>query len=645
MWMSVVLAKVTLKLDTLNFPMAAPTFTDKTRIIREHQDRWGKSGSYYYPIVDKYAEGFECTKNKLSSEVFMNYGRMYLIQVSKNSTTPDVVDTHPYDTYVCYDNSIQFAPAGTDTGETTLYLSTTKCYVVVEGTIKYTNTAIGSGEVSIGESYTQDGVTAFARAFKIQLLTNNTTVIKALYYTTDKYPYSFAFSRDAISSTGVTVAKVTNAKYLYTKTTIEGDYYFLNSVTNLDAMLYATTQSDLNIGKYPARNTVAFKEFDRTNTSIMGIYVVPYVEFNNTNATFVEGYNLIKPNSWSAQIGTATLSYYWSTNIGEYESKLLSPEFRETLIKYQGNTLFNINPCYMSAGEHKLVLKANFSQNNPQYINYYLTITNYNFLSKYDQDSYVPTKYIVPLFTNEWSDYVRNGFNYDVSERERSKKLSIINATISGVSAVSSLAMSALPLGNSIAGAMSSYIDQSRRYTLLQGIDDSVQQPSLYKTANSNNVGALSSLAINQGLGAVGSMVNSINAIDSANKSYQHNLNNRSNSKTSLNGDNSDYELANDNQLSIQIWTPEDYVLENVKKTFHLIGYNHPVIEKPNTTSRYWFNYIQCQPDWDESTINEIPKEILDDLNQKYSNGVTVFHYHDGYDLDQANENKENSLL
>ncbi len=642
-WRGAELITLTLKLDTLNFPMYEPVFTDKTRIIREHQDRWGKSGAYYYPIVDKYAEGLECVKNKLRSEVFMNYGRMYLIQISKNATTPDTVDTHPYDTYVCYDNSIQFAPAGTTTGDSTLLLSTTKCYAIVEGTLTYTNTNVGNGTYSIGEPYTQDGVTAFIRAFKVQQLTNNTTVVKALYYTTDKYPYSFAFSRDILNSAGGSVVKITNAKYLYTKTTLADDYYFLDSVTNLDAMLYATTQTELTVGKFSARNTVAFKDFDRTNTSIMGIYVVPYVSFDKSNATFVEGYNLIKPNNWNTlqQVGSKTLTSYWATTIGnESESKLLSPEFCETLVKYQGNTLFNINPCYMVAGQHDVALKAHFSQNNPQYISYYITITNYNFLSTYDQNAYVPTKYIVPLFTNEWNDYVRNGFNYDVSERERSKKLSIINATISGISAVSSLATSALSVGSNISG----FINQSRRYSLLQGIDSSVKKPSLVKGENGNIIDSVSSMVVNQGLGSVGSMINSINAIDSANKSYQHNLNNRASSKTSLNGDNSDYELANDNQLSIQVWVPEDYVLENIKKVFHLTGYNHPVIEMPNTTSRYWFNYLQCSPVFTQDTLNELSKPIIDDLINKYENGVTIFHYHDGYDLDQNKENMEVSL-
>lgn len=155
----------------------------------------------------------------------------------------------------------------------------------------------------------------------------------------------------------------------------------------------------------------------------------------------------------------------------------------------------------------------------------------------------------------------------------------------------------------------------------------------------------LESIVLNQGINAVGSVGTAISSVNAANASYQQILNTKAASHTAISGNNTDYKSALDNTLELQYWQPQNYVLENIAKTFHLTGYNHPVQEVPNTKSRYWFNYLQCIPVWSEATINNYRPEFLNDLSDKYQSGVTIFHYNEGYDLDQKKENMEVNLI
>lgn len=69
-------------------------------------------------------------------------------------------------------------------------------------------------------------------------------------------------------------------------------------------------------------------------------------------------------------------------------------------------------------------------------------------------------------------------------------------------------------------------------------------------------------------------------------------------------------------------------------------------MEIPDTTSRIWFNYIQCIPQWTEDTINNINPKWLNLLSSMYQQGVTVFHYYQGqYDFLQEKANWEVNLI
>lgn len=128
-------------------------------------------------------------------------------------------------------------------------------------------------------------------------------------------------------------------------------------------------------------------------------------------------------------------------------------------------------------------------------------------------------------------------------------------------------------------------------------------------------------------LNAANSIISSVNSITSSNAQYQQNINNKSQARTAINGNTTDYTLAVDNTLEYQVWQPEGYICANIAKIFYLCGYSHPVQEKPNIESRAWFNYIQCNPVYDDDNISNINPLWIADYNSKMSAGVTVFHH------------------
>lgn len=88
-------------------------------------------------------------------------------------------------------------------------------------------------------------------------------------------------------------------------------------------------------------------------------------------------------------------------------------------------------------------------------------------------------------------------------------------------------------------------------------------------------------------------------------------------------------------------------ISERMKKAlsdmFYYCGYRIETQGIPDKSSRYWFNFVQC-----ELVINEtsnLPDDILEDIRERFKTGVTYFHYHGTYDFKQEKENWEISLL
>ena len=326
-------------------------------------------------------------------------------------------------------------------------------------------------------------------------------------------------------------------------------------------------------------------------------------------------------------------------------------------------------------------------EDNPQLLRFYVDSNQYDFNNKYEHYAYEPAKYVVPLYTNAWNEYVRNGYNYDVAERSRQKSMQAWSIALNSVSAGVSLVSTGISAGKAINSAINAGIetfnktatnvidylyggvgnpnktllDVSSKGALVTGryydpetsaitgygiIDESAISArnkavgkSLLNSIESNKLGTM---ITTQGVSNVNSAVSAVYSIQSANAQYQNTINTKAASHTSITGNNSNYNSALDNSVEYQVWQPQEYILKNIAKIFHLTGYSHPVQEKPNVSSRKWFNYVQCTPVYDDTYISTINPLWVSDYSSRMADGVTVFHNNSTkWDFDQAYENME----
>jgi hypothetical protein len=102
------------------------------------------------------------------------------------------------------------------------------------------------------------------------------------------------------------------------------------------------------------------------------------------------------------------------------------------------------------------------------------------------------------------------------------------------------------------------------------------------------------------------------------------------------------------NKLHVMTYVPTDLFKKALYDKLFYCGYAHPVQDIPDFTSRFWFNYVQCNPVFKGETF--VYNKYLDDIKARFKIGVTVYHYHpivlqDGYDWNQQYENWETTMV
>lgn len=110
---------------------------------------------------------------------------------------------------------------------------------------------------------------------------------------------------------------------------------------------------------------------------------------------------------------------------------------------------------------------------------------------------------------------------------------------------------------------------------------------------------------------------------------------------------NNDLQLLqwyNGNKVHFFVYTPTAEVQKALTMHFHRFGYNTYEFNTPDVSTRYWFNYIQCDPEISVNKLGRFKSDWIADFKERYNAGVTVFHYHNGFNIDQDKENYETWL-
>lgn len=209
----------------------------------------------------------------------------------------------------------------------------------------------------------------------------------------------------------------------------------------------------------------------------------------------------------------------------------------------------------------------------------------------------------VTLNNSNYLQYLRTGYNYDQKVKSQNQTQQWINVT-AGIAK------------GAIGGAMSG-----------------------------GGVGAIAGAIIGAGVSIYNAAVSTVQQ----EQALQQKINELKNQAGTVAGTD-DLDLlryyTNDNKMKLCLYECSDNMKERLADLFYYCGYKVGVQAIPNTTSRYWFNFIQCSPVYDQdNTKAKINKECLDELTNKYKNGVTVYHHHTTWDFDQVKENWETTLI
>ena len=207
----------------------------------------------------------------------------------------------------------------------------------------------------------------------------------------------------------------------------------------------------------------------------------------------------------------------------------------------------------------------------------------------------------VALFSSDYINYIRTGYNYDKKAKTRQITSNVIGLGISALGTIAGFAASAVTGGISTAAAIGT------AQNLISGISNTIFQAISAEDA------------INQKLEATKQSPASVsNTEDLDLLSYY-----------------------NGNRLIHYTESVSDQVKNSIYTLFRLTGYACNEYGVPNTNSRLYYNFLQCDADIEESSWTA-GTDFLDDVKSRLKTGVTIFHkVNNSYDFEQTKENFE----
>ena len=198
----------------------------------------------------------------------------------------------------------------------------------------------------------------------------------------------------------------------------------------------------------------------------------------------------------------------------------------------------------------------------------------------------------MPIYSNAYIDYINNGYNYDRKNLDEQKASRWVNF---GANILTGTAQTAVGLA----------------------------------TGNAFSI----TKAVGEVGGTFSTIYNNIVAQASAERGLEQKQNDlrRQASTVSACDDMSLFQLYGRNLLLSFRYGCSNEVLDNIKKLFHFYGYASARTGKPNIDNRYWFNFVQCTPDFILTSAykNTMFLNYVDDISQRLGEGLTIYHVRD----------------
>ena len=641
-----------LALDTLNTFQGLYTFDDKTTIHRQHKDRWIDSATPLTEntvtkkatVIDKQSEGFGVLPQRLTTRTYINdtsdtrlNQKWYLVYTAQNDNLKSPIKCQLYpknqfsvknlSNYSTYISSLQkgynYYVLYDDNYNGDLNIVFEKLGPDQNVSVSYTlNQSEGTNKRLIGIGYILDNYKNITIAKYIITTPSSADNNAEISIQTLLYAYTDNVSSVKIdtgsSSDGITIRYTPRAS----------SFRFTEDTSHI--MTYPTIVP-VDAGDALIQN---IDTVDKTDSRLQKIIECPYCPIN---ITFDSGGNIILPTGWRlkgltitledtdlskvdlehtimqpTEIDGTALEIYTSHDIPHMaksmliEPKLYHSDFSTFKLNYDSfNNGINRENITNFDKDKGTKLQVRYKQSNAMssslaFKNIY-TFGSYQNDGDYDEYMVCRRNNEIPIYNSEYINYIRTGYNYDVKAKNQQLVSSIVGTAIQGASAAAGFIFSTNPVS--------------------------------------------AAAGISFASSALSSITSTINAYVAAERSIDQKLNQYRAQSVGVAGSD-DLDLLNyynGNKLVTLQYNVSDKIKKKLFDLFYYCGYADDVQGIPNTSSRYWFNYLQC-----DAVINSenVYGEFLDDIVARYAIGVTIYHNRNGeYNFDQTYENFETGLV
>lgn len=695
-WTSQNAVKVKLSIDSINTFRGKLEWSPQTTIEREHIDRmFLGNDNRVYRYIDPEPENIPTTKHiesktkLLQNNQDINWYLIYDSELGDGDTSRPVRCRCIADQALTVYRSGGASPAETWTSSTLTpnqyrYITSgDNNLVILNYTVSvYNSSGVATSQaldISIGDYVGIAGPRETSAPYFITYWTGNITGFRIgqnganvqIYVSLDnvqQYRAQLITNLTVVGSGGATPDFVTGVGLSTSSVTVKQLTAYRNSSQTNIPIPYAnyiisdTDKVVVDIGSSVTRTTIPFSQVDRTDSRLIKIINLPYAPCTVTYDSSTDVYSF--PSEWRYENGymrlvDASLNTEFSTTVrsidltdvlvNEFdtnhirraidfrsqwrESKMFSSQFSTYKLVYDSFALevpleniyyydedsigianttrpitFDITFKPSNTMNSHFAFYADLDgmiENNPALLN------GAQYLHHGDYDEYVVTtrNNEESIFSSAYLDYIRNGYNYDKKLKADQATMAYLMGGLQAAGSIVSFAAGAVTGGVSVAA----------------GVALATSAITTFAGAAHND--AVAGEKMNQKLKEL--------ALQGVNVSS---------------GDDVDLlKFYAGNKAYWIRYITDAYQYYPLLDLFHYCGYKHPRHEVPNVTSRYWFNFIQCDPVFsNEGQL--VWQNYLDDIRARYRAGVTVYHRHPGvlntaYDWNQTHENWEIGLV
>lgn len=659
-WLSKNCIELDLKMDVVNsyfgrlFGLPGSNWNGRTHILRRHKDRWEKiseTGGYYYlrPKIDFYSEGINCLKYR---------------NPQADKTLIDNESSYNSDWYFVYKNNSALDSTADLSKAVECYLSSeysqtlTATYIAQERNIN--NLLFRNYETSepsqywyhfVYLTYEDNGSAQFSfRHYENNVpildgsitLNNTTNYTIAIYYDDNNNFKIEVYNRNG----GLTASyNWTSATYIYSEQWTAYRYFVGRRGESGEiqfTLKWIDKNTSYNIigGGHPTFVTTPFNAVDRTDATLIKIIKLPYSP--------VEVGQYLTPNWETGMLKIADVTNAFSRavtcNIPEsshpfypykqdtllvntynnqqlrnikWETKLYHSDYHVTKFVYDSffydfklETQDNEEATYATFTEFDFNFVMTSTINSRFMFKFFVSQDMPTYSTDYENILIVARNNEMPIFNQQYINYLRTGYNYDVKSKTRTEAvtwagvgLGIVGGAVAGATAGSV----ATPIGSAV-GAV---------------------------------VGAVT--------GAITSIIGAINTTAQAEDNFARKQQEMKLQATNVYGADDVDLMANytNNRAKLVKYEVSEKMKNLLFNLFFYYGYISDEYENPVTSkmvnNRIWFNFLQC-----EAVFNQFPtsQEIEDAIKAKFKEGVTIFHKRSNnrYDFEQKYENFETSF-